>query len=539
MATDMQPTSLKRAGGFLLGLLLVLSLSVSIAPRPTYAFLGLGDIVNDPLNLIKNTISAGSSLISSSGINALDLKEYVLDGAAHLVAQVAITSIVHGVVNWANNGFNGSPAFVANIQVHLGQVSDQTASNFFSQLTGVSLNSPFQAQVASALQTQYYKSTAGNSFFLLNACTLTGTSASAVSANGYDFSKGGLSGWFTFTSQPQNNPYGLYFAAKDELGSRVGSSLTQTQNEIAQNHGFLSWRGDCNFQGVAVPTVSATSVNLTENPDGTYDATDGDTITAGATKDNGTNCLSYDVVTPGSVIENQLEKSLGSGVDSLVSSDEINEVISALAQGLISNVLGGGGLAGTSKPQGGGADYFTQTAAAAADASTTSGVASNLAASISTEQAQLTQYQGNLQTINTAALAAQTATTNAANSASSCTFGEGASASAVLQNVVNPIVDSSNTALANTATSLSTLANLQASLAGSPTTDAVTAAALNYQNFLGASSTPSASDIANGQAQSQDLSNGVTSTTTPAGSTTIETELNNITREANSCTPAS
>jgi hypothetical protein len=523
------PLLILRTSALVAIFVLVASVSSLAAPTPVQAG---GWPVFDALNFVKNTLTSVASNVLAGMSNPLTVKEYVLDGVARVVTQAAVASLVHGVVNWANNGFNGSPAFVVNIGVHLGNVSDITASGFFTQLTGLSLNSPFQAQISSALQQQYYKSTAGNSFFLLNQCTL-GDASSAVSASGYDFNKGGLSGWFNFSTQPQNNPYGLYFAAQDELNSRLGSAIQQTKDEIAQNHGFLSWRGDCNLQGVAAPTIDATAPELSQNPDGTYNVVSEGTVTV---KDNGTNCLSYDVVTPGSVIENQLEKSLGSGVDSLISSDEINEIVSALAQGLISNVLGGGGLAGTSRPQGGGRDYFTQTAAVGDAAASSASVTSNLLTSIKDERAQLTQYQTNLGTINTAALGAQSAATTAANNGHFCTFSEGSSASDVLVNVVNPIVDNSNTALANTATSLSTLTNIQSAVESAKDSGAVANATLNYQNFLTSDTTPSATDMGNAQAQSADLGVGVLGTTTPAGPTTLVTELHNITAEANACT---
>jgi hypothetical protein len=503
----------------------------------------IGDIsFTHLLDLAKNTLTSISSGLTASATGNLDLKEYVLDGLANVVAKQAIQSIVHGVVNWANNGFNGSPSFVVNLNVHLGNISDQTASKFFSQLRS-SLGSPFQQQVSSAIQSSYYKSTSANSFFLLNQCTL-GDATSAVSTSGFDFTKGGLSGWYKFATQPQNNPIGLSLAMQDELNSRATAAIQQSKDEISQNHGFLSWRGDCKLQGVAPPTVTATAPEFSApNPDGSYNV-----VSQGATtvKDNGTNCLAYDIQTPGSVIESQLEKSLGSSVDSLVSADEINEIVGALAQGLIKNVLGGGGLSGVSQPQGGGADYFTQTAAAGDNAGVLSSIGGSLSTAITQEQTQIQQYQSNWQDIGAAAASAQTAVTAVANAPTnplltlgSCTFAEGPSASAVLQSVVNPVIDQANTAGAKAATSLSTLSSLQtiitATGSSTPTVDALTNAGLNFQQFLSASSTPSTSDIANAQSQDTDIGVQV-GTSTPNGGTTLLSQMKNITAEASACT---
>jgi hypothetical protein len=103
-------------------------------------------------------------------------------------------------------------------------------------------------------------------------------------------------------------------------------------------------------------------------------------------------------------------------------------------------------------------------------------------------------YQANWQKINNAALAAQKAL-------QTCNINTGAADSTVT---------ASAAALANGATALTTLGTIQsafiasASAGGSDQTVAINKATTDYQAFLAASSTPSASDIQTSADQSTD-----------------------------------
>jgi hypothetical protein len=241
------------------------------------------------------------------------------------------------------------------------------------------------------------------------------------------------------------------------------------------------------------------------------------------------------VQTPGSVISAAFNKATGSSIDTLVSAHQIDEVISAVAQGLIQNILGGGGITGLSKPQGGGSDYFTQPDNSLA--SSTTAIAAQLQDAVNQEQSQIAGYQANWQTIASSTAAAQTSVTGALNSGLSCTYAEGSSGTDVLQNVIEPVLDQSTTAAANAAASLSTLANIQSSITATSTTDQVTNAALNYQQFLGASTTPSANDISYAATQATALpGNGNSTATTTASGSTLVITMHNIVNEVNACT---
>jgi len=69
-------------------------------------------------------------------------------------------------------------------------------------------------------------------------------------------------------------------------------------------------------------------------------------------------CVGQRIKTPGSVIASQLNETLPKGMEGLVTADEIDEVIGALFQQLVNQVIGQGGLIGVSSPSSGGGRPF-------------------------------------------------------------------------------------------------------------------------------------------------------------------------------------
>ena len=115
-----------------------------------------------------------------------------------------------------------------------------------------------------------------------------------------------------------NNPYFAYQNANAAVKTKVSKAITNKKTEVSWGQGIL-------------PKTSCTAKK----------------------------CL---IQTPGTVIKAQLNSALSSGMKSLVSADEIDEIIGSLAAGLVSKVIGGGsgsGLIGVAQSStGGGASYI-------------------------------------------------------------------------------------------------------------------------------------------------------------------------------------
>jgi hypothetical protein len=436
------------------------------------------------------------------------IKEYVLDPIAWAVSQQLIQSLTGSIIGFVNGQGNGTgqSQFVQNLLTNLWQVGDNQAMSFLSQF-GRSSNSPFASAITAALYTDYGYQTSLAGFFAQNRCSLTQASPNINQFVLGDWSQGGINAWFALTVPNENNPYTLYQRAQAERNSLVGASQFVRTQDYQAGQGFLSW---------CQPNESADPIGqVTVTPQQTESSSDPlapVTVTP-------QQCMNSDgtpgtISTPGSVIKAQLDKAVGSGVDKLVSADEIDEVIGALAQRLISSVLGGasGGLSGLSQPSGSGASPFvtqfqneTPTQAAGGATGGTTGSSSSVTLA-NTALANVSSYET---AWNAILSAAQTASSNL-NALSTCSAYSSAAQTA-LTSEVQPVIAQAQTAI-QTAEQTKTLANKVLSEASS------NSASLVSDTQALAAATPTAPDAA--QAQTQAESTG-TAVATPDGSLTV------------------
>jgi len=283
--------------------------SPTLQKQEAHALFGAGDIVLDPTNLIQTTATAISA-------TALELKELGLDGVANALMKQAVRQMTTSIVRWINSGFEGSPAFVTDLGGFLRDVADQVAGEFIYGSELSFLCSPFELNIRAALEIQY-----NQTFEEQAACTITDI------LNNVDGAVGSVSDamnnwddWFQVTTVQQNNQYGAYILAQEKLNADIAEKQRNASDEIQQGNGFLSLK-------------TCVEVNGKQQ------------------------CK---VVTPGKVISEQLTKALGASQDTLITADEINEVVSALFAQLAQQALtGAGGLLGLSSGSGG-SSYLDQ-----------------------------------------------------------------------------------------------------------------------------------------------------------------------------------
>lgn len=240
--------------------------------------------VFDSQNFIENSITAANT-------TSLTQKELVSDGVFYMAARLVIQNITDSIVRWINSGFKGSPAFITNPDEFFTDVADQVAGNYIAGTELDFLCSPFQLEIRAALNFNY-------SSKHKIVCRLTDAIKNVQDFAKFtsgDFSQGGWDGWFSMTQNPGNNPYGAYTAAQGELSLRITTAQGRELSVAGWGNGFLSWKDD-----------------------------------------NG------NIQTPGSVINNQLEQVLGSGVRQLELADEFNEIVGALMGQFVQQVLIGG-----------------------------------------------------------------------------------------------------------------------------------------------------------------------------------------------------
>lgn len=401
----------------------------------------------------------------STGFNA-HVKP-ILDGIAWAVAKAAINAVTKSMVNWINSGYQGSPAFVTNLNENLLEVGDAVANNFFDALqknTGVNVRSPFQDQISQALRTNYYRTTGNNAYFNTGYTLNTKSNDAAAFLQGKFQENGGFDAWFDAVTNDQNNPYGAFRAAQDELRSRIQSKQSGRLSELNWGGGFLSWRGDC-----VKPNPTAL---------GKEDA-----------------CSEYEIRTPGSIVEHALGIQIDSPLHQLELADSVNEIVAAFASQMVNQVIGGVGLSGlSSAPSGGGRSVLDQ-ATDSSQYQSGATASAGFAQTIATNQQQTQTYKTNWEKIQTLAQQVGVKCTNL-NDADS----------AVLQNALTR----SSTAVSKATTAITELAALS-QLLSSIDASAATTAATRYQALISSGTLPSGQDVVDSAAQSSPAESGSTS----------------------------
>ncbi|MDP2705177.1 MAG: hypothetical protein U1D31_03005 [Patescibacteria group bacterium] len=227
--------------------------------------------------------------IETANTTSLTVKETILDAIAWAAAKVIIQNMLQSIVTWAQNGFNGGPSFIQDPEGFLRDVGDQTAGLVISDIAPF-LCEPFRISLQTNLSLSY-----SLPVFDKIECTLSDVIDNIDGFLNGDFTQGGWDGWFSMTQNKRNNPYGAFLLAQSELNVQVAKKQGTELKFLDWGQGFFSFR-------------------------------DADGL----------------VQTPGKIIENQLNHSLGSGTRSLEIADEIDEVIGAVVAGLVTQMFSGG-----------------------------------------------------------------------------------------------------------------------------------------------------------------------------------------------------
>lgn len=301
--------------------------------------------ISNETTAAKSTLSAAYNSITSKATNGMWIKEYILDPLAWAVAKSLVQQIVNSTVNWINSGFSGSPSFVTNPTQFFENVGDQATGAFLAQNGPLSsLCSPISLNVRLAIALD--RAGVGQSPY---TCTLSKiiNNVQGATINGFtagDFSQGGWPAFATL-AEPQNSFYGAYIEAESNLSANIAKQAQQINNELQQGQGFLTFK-ECKDDS-----------SITDDQANRADISGDSSIKYNDKTGSYQRCINK---TPGSVISSSLNKALGASQDSLITADEIDEIIGALASQLVNKVLGTGGLLGTSQPSNGHSSYLSQ-----------------------------------------------------------------------------------------------------------------------------------------------------------------------------------
>ncbi len=261
-----------------------------------------------------------------------ELKSFVLDHLATMVAKQILQKMTSDVVGWINSGFKGSPAFMTNPGNFMMDVADQVTGAFIDDVGGplADLCDPFSIDIQASLRLGMAGDAPGSGRYdctlstiinnvsnIPNNITINGASMKGF-ING-DFSQGGLSAFITMSTEQQDNALGAYLAASDDLQQRIEARKNTIKIDVSAGGGFMSFE-QCD------PVPDGEWYYSKELGDETK------SVGSPVNKDCHTE-------TPGSVISGTLQKELNVPADELELADSINSVINALMNQLISSVL--------------------------------------------------------------------------------------------------------------------------------------------------------------------------------------------------------
>lgn len=265
---------------------------------------------------IKTEVNARVGMsVGAFGITGLAAPSW--DAVAYCIVNAMIIYIADSTIEWINTGFNGNPAFLNNPDLFFKQLADEEAGAFIQELaygvTGKNICDVFRASIVLSAVNKYNQQNQYSYGYDNNGYGQRGLSNGFLGC-GFDdgtqmldrFVKGdfiqggGWNSWYNLSQNPNNNPYDVYFNVNDQLTNAINYVLSSKNRELNWNNGFLNY-------------------TKCTNP-----------------KDKST-CKT---VTPGSVIQTQLNKTLNLSTDRLVLADKFDQVVTALVNKLITTALG-------------------------------------------------------------------------------------------------------------------------------------------------------------------------------------------------------
>ncbi len=241
------------------------------------------------------------------------------DAIAWCIVNAMIEHIANATIAWANSGFNGNPAFLQNPERFFRDLADYQAGTIIRDIAygasggKVNICQPFRVNIAIGLAESYSGSgqNAIDSRYRGMSCSLSdiqqqkffgGVNVTTGTRRGGPVQNRGVtwSDWLAVSQTDANNPYGAYILANEALYTSVAAKQNELKFEIGLNNGWLNFK-KC--------------------------------------KNGETDTTKCDTVTPGRLIESQLNQTLGLSKQRLVMADKFDQMITAIVNNLIKIAL--------------------------------------------------------------------------------------------------------------------------------------------------------------------------------------------------------
>ena len=238
----------------------------------------------DPYNTIVNAgswitekVGVAYEFISSAALSSLGLKEWTLDGVAFAIVNIMIQNMSRSIISWINSGFQGSPAFVTDLEGFMIDIGDRAMGRFIEELGLGIMCSPFQLDVRFALQLQYQQARNFEINEMLGALFaqlvqqvftggggLLGLTQSGYSSNGYSYLEAATAPEQSYVGYEDrsNDPIPQAIVDQEEWLALQGRMVSLINN--AQLHDQNRWGEDCSNRPLPVALENARNDALDE-----------------------------------------------------------------------------------------------------------------------------------------------------------------------------------------------------------------------------------------------------------------------------------
>jgi hypothetical protein len=355
----------------------------------------LGTVINLNLQAVPETITnyCASKKVEDAALvfeeqkqlevqKANQFREECLNGIAFTLAKNQLVSMTKQTMNWVTSGFNGDPMYVRNMKNFMNSIENEIIYkelDIYKDAMGnyASSSYPYARDYSSS----YINSRrSAQNFADSSRQDLTNylTNGSTIEEFASDFSRGGWYGWLGLTQHFQNNPLGFTIMASQNTWDIMAKETQNARDELAQNDGVLSQKkcvaygatkklaGENADQQQAEAYIAQSQKNAedglaktkkicaskgdasTECIESQYDTDlliqkynkylalgqkNYNTQTSGDTSE--AKCEKWEIVTPGSLIQDKVSNYLGSPERQLEIADDINSVLNVLFAKLI------------------------------------------------------------------------------------------------------------------------------------------------------------------------------------------------------------
>ena len=264
----------------------------------------------------EDTNSSQSLEDVKSEANRIKTQELCTVPIERAAAQTILQTLTQETVNWINTGMNGKPMFEQSAATAFKNLQTAKVNEFKSELQNNPEDYPFGKDILSENITNLHstfqskaKSTIQDTLSNIDPSLTLSTFSGDLKSGGWDA--------FSSSLDPSNNSVGFNFLSEDDLNQAVdlnGKDYTDAQalkDELDWGNGFLS-QTKCLDPGWAP----------SDDPD-----------------EDDPPCSKEEIVTPGSVIQDELSKTLGSGVDALNLGNNLDAGLTSVFNAMLTKLL--------------------------------------------------------------------------------------------------------------------------------------------------------------------------------------------------------